>query len=78
MSFGLGDLVVGTGETDFESFDFSEPSFPFGFSEAVGEVVADLDPGGPLLVAGDSQEALGMRGAQAIGDVPADAGLSSP
>jgi hypothetical protein len=39
----LGELVLGAGEADFESFDFAEPAFPFGFDDAGVEVVADLD-----------------------------------
>lgn len=30
-SVDLGELVFGAGEADFESFDFAEPSFAFGF-----------------------------------------------
>ena len=44
----LGEFVVGPGEADLESFDFAEPAFPFGFADAVGEIVSDLDQPVPL------------------------------
>ena len=44
----LGELVVGAGEADLESFDLAEPAFAFGFGDAGGEVVADLGEAGPL------------------------------
>jgi hypothetical protein len=37
---GLVDLLIGSGESDLEAFDFAEPSFTFGFGDAVEEVVA--------------------------------------
>ena len=36
-------LSFGAGEADLESFDLAEPAFAFGFGDAGGEVVADLD-----------------------------------
>jgi len=39
----LGDLVVGSGETDLQAFDFTEPAFSFCLSDPRVEVVADLD-----------------------------------
>ncbi len=44
----LGELVVGAGEADLESFDFAEPAFVFGFADAGDQVVADLGDAGPL------------------------------
>ena len=38
---GLGDLVVGGGEADLESFGFAGPAFAFGLGDAGQEVVAD-------------------------------------
>jgi len=38
----LGELVLGAGEADLESFGFAEPAFAVGFGDAGGEVVADL------------------------------------
>ena len=38
----LGELVFGSGEADFEAFDFAEPAFVLGFGDAGGEVIADL------------------------------------
>ena len=37
----LGDLVVGGGEGDLESFGFADPAFALGFADAGEEVVAD-------------------------------------
>ena len=45
---GLGDLVVGGGEADFESFGFTGPAFAFGFGDAGVEVVADFFQSVPL------------------------------
>jgi hypothetical protein len=42
----LGELVVGAGEADLQSFDFAEPALAFGFGDAVVQVGADLW-GGP-------------------------------
>ena len=39
---GLGELVVGGGEADFESLGFAGPAFAHGFGDAVQEVVADF------------------------------------
>ena len=36
----LGEFVFGSGEADFEAFDFAEPAFVLGFGDAGGEVVA--------------------------------------
>jgi len=44
----LGELVVGAGEADLESFDLAEPAFAFGFGDAGSEVVADFSDAGPL------------------------------
>jgi len=44
----LGELVLGAGEADPESFDLAEPAFLFGFGDAGVEVVADLDQPRPL------------------------------
>ncbi|MCX5107189.1 hypothetical protein OOK13_01250 [Streptomyces sp. NBC_00378] len=38
----LGELVLGAGETDAESFDLAEPAFALGLRDAGGEVVADF------------------------------------
>jgi hypothetical protein len=45
---GLGELVVGCGEADLESFGFAGPAFAFGFGDAGQEVVADLLEAVPL------------------------------
>ena len=50
----LGKFVVGSGEADLESFDFAEPAFAFGFGDAGGEVVADLDQTGRWVGSGHS------------------------
>jgi len=39
----LGKFLLGGGAADRESFDLAEPAFAFGFGDAGGEVVADLD-----------------------------------
>jgi hypothetical protein len=39
----LGDLVLGSGQADLQSFDFAQPSFPFGLDNSGLEVVADLN-----------------------------------
>ena len=44
----LGELVVGAGEADFESFDLTEPAFAFGFRDTGVEVVANLFQPGSL------------------------------
>jgi hypothetical protein len=44
----LGEFVLGSGEADLESFDFSEPAFVFGFGYAGEEIVSDLDQAGSL------------------------------
>jgi hypothetical protein len=62
---GLGDLVVGSGEADFESFGFAGPAFAFGLGDAGQEVVADLFQSVPL------------GGVDAEEGAP-DAGLSAP
>lgn len=38
----LGELVLGAGEADTESFDLAEPAFPLGFGNSGDQVVADL------------------------------------
>jgi hypothetical protein len=38
----LGELVVGGGEADLESFGFAGPAFAFGLGDAGQEVVADV------------------------------------
>jgi hypothetical protein len=53
----LGDLVVGAGEADLESFNLAEPAFAFGFGDAGGEVLADLGDPGPLRRVGPVQAA---------------------
>jgi hypothetical protein len=58
----LGEFLLGGGAADGESFDLAEPAFAFGFGDAVGEVVADLD----------QPAALGRVGAQ---DRAADTGV---
>ena len=58
----LGELVMGAGEADFESFGFAEPAFAVGFGDAGGEVVADLGDaaalGGVWPVQGAAQAAV--------------------
>src|SRR5260370_29677830 len=44
----LGELVLGAGEADLESFGFAEPAFAAGFGDAGDEVAADLGDAGPL------------------------------
>src|SRR6266487_5400832 len=44
----LGELVVGSGEADFEAFDLAEPALALGFGDAGKEVIADLGDAGPL------------------------------
>ena len=44
----MGELVIGAGEADLESFDLAEPAFAFGFGDAGDEVVADLGDAVPL------------------------------
>ena len=44
----LGKFVFGGGEADLKAFDFAEPALAFGFGDAGGEVVADLDQPGSL------------------------------
>jgi hypothetical protein len=39
----LGELVLGAGEADLESFDLAEPALALGFSYAGCQVVADLN-----------------------------------
>jgi len=39
----LRDLVSSSGETDFQAFDFAEPTLSLGFGDARGKVVADVD-----------------------------------
>jgi hypothetical protein len=39
---GLGELVVGGGEADAESFGLSGPTFALGFGNAGVEIVADF------------------------------------
>ena len=41
-SVDLGELVVGAGEADLQSFGFAGPALAFGFSDAVVQVGADL------------------------------------
>jgi hypothetical protein len=38
----LGELVLGPGEADLESFDLAQPAFAFGLGDPGGQVVADL------------------------------------
>ncbi|MFJ2094652.1 hypothetical protein ACIOEW_36155 [Streptomyces sp. NPDC087901] len=38
----LGELILGSGQADLESFDLTEPALPLGFGDPVEEVVADL------------------------------------
>ena len=58
----LGEFVFGSGEADFEAFDFAEPAFVLGFGDAGGEVVAYLGDavalGGVGPVHGASQAAV--------------------
>jgi hypothetical protein len=44
----LGEPLFGAGQTDLEPFDLAQPSFTFGFGDAVDEVVADLGQARPL------------------------------
>jgi hypothetical protein len=45
----LGEFVFGGGEADAESFGLAEPALAFGFGDAGGEVVADVDQTLPLV-----------------------------
>ena len=69
----LGDLVVGAGEADAESFDLTEPGFAFGLGDAGVQVVADLDQAGPLFRVGPEHRAtdagvfVDARGAERAG-----------
>ena len=38
----LREFVLGAGEANLESLDFTEPAFPFGLGDAADKVVADL------------------------------------
>ncbi|MGW1236743.1 hypothetical protein [Streptomyces californicus] len=38
----LGELILGSGEADRESFDLAEPALALGLGDAGEEVVADL------------------------------------
>ena len=51
----LCEIVFGRGEADAESFGFAGPAFAFGFGDAGGQVVADVDQTVPL-VGVDSQQ----------------------
>jgi len=42
----LGELVLGAGEADLESFGFAGPALAVGFGDAGGEVAADLGDAG--------------------------------
>ena len=53
----LGELLVGAGQADLESFDFAVPAFAFGFGDAGGEVVADLDEAWLLVGVGPEHRA---------------------
>src|SRR5262249_43507514 len=53
----LGELCLGAGEADLEAFGFAEPAVLFGFGDARGEVVADLDQAGSLVGVGAQQRA---------------------
>ena len=44
----LGELIVGAGEADPESFDFPEPALVFGLADPCDQVVTDLGDAGPL------------------------------
>jgi hypothetical protein len=44
----LGEFGAGADETDFEAFGLAEPVVLFGFGDAFGQVVADLDQAGSL------------------------------
>jgi hypothetical protein len=44
----LRELVVGAGQADLQSLDFSGPGFAFGFGDAVVEVATDLLQPGAL------------------------------
>src|SRR5258708_35902943 len=43
----LGELVLGAGEADLESFSFAEPAFAAGFCDAGAEVGSDIGDAGP-------------------------------
>ena len=45
----LGELGVGSGKADFQSFDFAVPSFAFRFGDTVEQVAADLGDPRPLV-----------------------------
>jgi hypothetical protein len=53
----LGELGPGAGQADFQSFGFAEPAVAFGFGDAGGQVVADLDQARALGGVGAQQRA---------------------
>lgn len=44
----LGEFLLGSGEADLESFDFTEPALAVGFGDAGQQVVTDLEQAGAL------------------------------
>jgi hypothetical protein len=53
----LGELVLGAGEADLESFGFAEPAFAVDFGDAGGEVVSDVSDAVALGSTVDPQDA---------------------
>ncbi len=47
-SVDLREFVFGASQADLESFDLAEPALTFGFGDAGGQVVADLEQPLPL------------------------------
>src|SRR5262249_1470332 len=71
----LGELVLGSGEADLESFDFTEPAFAFGFSDPGGQLVADLDEAvGPERGRADAGVIMDARGSSAARTRPSGRG----
>jgi hypothetical protein len=47
-SVDLREFVFGASQADLEPFDLAEPALTFGFGDAAGQVVADLEQPLPL------------------------------
>lgn len=57
----LGDLVLGSGQADLQSFDFAKPSFTFGLDNSGLEVVADFQQAAALSWVGPQETASDAR-----------------